>query len=56
MPQNELTALYNIKKYRGKICTKIHRNNLKKKKKNLSIHAINNKKETTALDRQGHNI
>ena len=50
-PKNELTALYNIKKYRGTICTKIQRNiffNV------LYIHTINDQKETTALDRQGH--
>ena len=30
MPQNELTALYNIKKYRGTICKKKYRETIKK--------------------------
>ena len=53
MLPNELTVLYNIKKYQGTICTKKTERlfffNV------LHTHTINNQKET-ALDRQGHNI
>ena len=55
MPQNELMALYKIKKYWGTICKKKYRETIFLNVSYIYIQTINNQKETV-LDRQGHNI